>query len=39
VQDLVKAGADLVGTSAGAQIMAELLGGGSVATEPDHPQY
>jgi len=27
VRDLVKAGADLVGTSAGTQIMAEVLGG------------
>jgi deoxyribose-phosphate aldolase len=39
VRDLVQAGADLVGTSAGAQIMAELLGGGSAAGKPDSSQY
>jgi deoxyribose-phosphate aldolase len=39
VRDLVQAGADLVGTSAGAQIMAELQGGGSAATKPDPVHY
>ncbi len=39
VRDLVHAGADLVGTSNGAEIMAELQGGGSVATKPDSTQY
>ena len=39
VRDLVQAGADLVGTSAGAQIMAGLLGGGPAAAKPDHSQY
>ncbi len=33
VRDLVKAGADLVGTSAGAQIMVELQGGSAIANE------
>jgi deoxyribose-phosphate aldolase len=39
VRDLVQAGADLVGTSAGAQIMAELQGVGSAATKRDPSQY
>ena len=39
VRDLVQAGADVVGTSSGAQIMAELLGGGSLATKRDPSQY
>jgi len=39
VRDLVKAGADLVGSSAGAQIMAELQGGKSAATERGPTQY
>jgi deoxyribose-phosphate aldolase len=41
VRDLVQAGADLVGTSAGAQIIAELQGGKSAATKRErHPsQY
>jgi len=39
VRDLVQAGADLVGTSAGAQIMAELQAGGSAATKRDPSQY
>ncbi len=41
VRDLVQAGADLVGTSAGAQIMAELHGGEPAATkrERDASQY
>jgi len=41
VRDLVQAGADLVGTSAGAQIMAELQGGESAAKkrERDASQY
>jgi deoxyribose-phosphate aldolase len=41
VRDLVQAGADLVGTSAGAQIMAELQGGEPAATkrERDASQY
>lgn len=39
VRDLVQAGADLVGTSAGAQIMAELQGDGSAATRSDPSQY
>ena len=38
VRDLVKAGADLVGTSAGVQIMEELLSGG-VATKRDVASY
>lgn len=38
VRDLVVAGADLVGTSAGAQIMAELQGR-SAAAKLDHSQY
>ena len=39
VRDLVQAGADLVGTSAGAEIMAELLGSGSAATKVDSSRY
>jgi len=39
VRDLVQAGADLVGTSAGPQIMAELQAGGSAATNRDPSQY
>jgi len=39
VRDLVQAGADLVGTSAGAEIMAELQDGGSAASKPDSTQY
>jgi deoxyribose-phosphate aldolase len=39
VRDLVQAGADLVGTSAGAQIMAELLGSRSAGTKPGRSQY
>jgi deoxyribose-phosphate aldolase len=39
VRALVQAGADLVGTSAGAQIMAESQASGSVATKPDPTQY
>jgi deoxyribose-phosphate aldolase len=39
VRDLVQAGADLVGTSAGSQIMAELQGIGSAATKRDPSQY
>jgi deoxyribose-phosphate aldolase len=39
VRDLVQAGADLVGTSAGRQIMLELQGGGSVATKRDPSEY
>jgi deoxyribose-phosphate aldolase len=39
VRDLIQAGADLVGTSAGAQIMAELLVAGSTATYRDSSQY
>jgi deoxyribose-phosphate aldolase len=39
VRDLVQAGADLVGTSAGAQIMAESQASGSVGTKPDPTQY
>jgi len=39
VRDLVQAGADLVGTSAGAQIMAELQGGGSGTMNADSSQY
>jgi deoxyribose-phosphate aldolase len=38
VRDLVKAGADLVGTSAGVQIMSELHGGWT-ATKRDPTQY
>jgi deoxyribose-phosphate aldolase len=39
VRDLVQAGADLVGTSAGAQIMAESQAGGPAGTKPDPTQY
>jgi len=39
VQDLVQAGADLVGTSAGAQIMRELLVGVSAVTTPAPSHY
>ena len=39
IRDLVQAGADLVGTSAGAQIMLELQGGGSAATKRDPSGY
>ena len=39
VRDLVKAGADLVGTSAGVQIMEELLGGRAPASERDVASY
>lgn len=39
VRALVQAGADLVGTSAGAQIMAESQASGSVGTKPDPTQY
>jgi deoxyribose-phosphate aldolase len=39
VRDLVAAGADLVGTSAGAQIMAELQGRAKQKTEPDPAPY
>jgi deoxyribose-phosphate aldolase len=39
VRDLVQAGADLVGTSAGAQIMAELLNGGSGHMKPGPAPY
>src|SRR5580658_1462511 len=39
VRDLVLAGADLVGTSAGAQIMAELLGGESAATKGERHRH
>jgi deoxyribose-phosphate aldolase len=39
VRDLVEAGADLVGTSAGAQIMLELQGGGSAAAKRDPSEY
>jgi deoxyribose-phosphate aldolase len=39
VRDLLQAGADLVGTSAGAQIMAELQGGESPATKHDSTRY
>jgi deoxyribose-phosphate aldolase len=39
VRDLVQAGADLVGTSSGAQIMAELQSGGLAATRRDSAQY
>ena len=39
VRDLVKAGADLVGTSAGVQIMEELLGGRARASERDVAPY
>jgi deoxyribose-phosphate aldolase len=38
VRDLVQAGADLVGTSSGAQIMAEVLGG-TAPTKRDSLQY
>jgi len=39
VRDLVEAGADLVGTSAGVQIMEELLGGRAPASERDVAPY
>ena len=39
VRDLVQAGADLVGTSAGAQIMEELLGTGPAAAKPGYSKY
>jgi len=39
VRDLVEAGADLVGTSAGVQIMEELLGGRAPASERDVASY
>jgi deoxyribose-phosphate aldolase len=39
VRDLVQAGADLVGTSAGAEIMSELHAGGSSPTKTDSTQY
>ena len=39
VRDLVQAGADLVGTSAGTEIMAELQDDGSAASKPDSTQY
>jgi len=39
VRDLVEAGADLVGTSAGARIMAELAGSGAAAMQPDPTAY
>lgn len=39
VRDLVQAGADLVGTSAGAQIMAELQGSGRPAAVQDSSPY
>ena len=39
VRDLVQAGADLVGTSAGAQIMTESQAGGPAGTKPDPTQY
>jgi deoxyribose-phosphate aldolase len=39
VRDLVQAGADVVGTSSGAQIVAELLGAGAAAKKNDASQY
>jgi deoxyribose-phosphate aldolase len=39
VRELVQAGADLIGTSAGAQIIEELQGGGPTATEHDPAHY
>ncbi len=39
VTELVEAGADLVGTSAGAQIMEEYLGTPSPALKPNHSSY
>jgi deoxyribose-phosphate aldolase len=39
MRDLVQAGADLVGTSAGPQIMLELQGGGSAAAKRDLSPY
>jgi deoxyribose-phosphate aldolase len=39
VRDLVQAGADVVGTSSGAQIMAELLGSGLAAKKRDSLEY
>jgi len=39
VRDLVQAGADLVGTSAGAQIIEELQTGGLAATKHDSTHY
>jgi deoxyribose-phosphate aldolase len=39
IRDLVQAGADLVGTSAGAQIMLELKGGGSATMKRDPSEY
>lgn len=39
VRDLVQAGAELVGTSAGVQIMAEFEGAGSASTKFDSAQY
>jgi deoxyribose-phosphate aldolase len=39
IEDFVRAGADLVGTSAGAQIMAEVLADGRGAKGPDVFQY
>jgi deoxyribose-phosphate aldolase len=39
VRDLVAAGADLVGTSSGAQIVEEVLGPGSAPSQGDSTQY
>jgi len=39
VRDLVQAGADLVGTSAGVQILEELLSGAEAANKPDRSGY
>lgn len=39
VRDLVQAGADLVGTSAGVQILKELLSGAEVASKSDRSEY
>jgi len=39
VRELVAAGADLVGTSAGAQIMAELEGGGTFVKKRPSDDY
>ena len=39
VRELLEAGADLVGTSAGVQIMRELLGESEPGQKPDPAQY